>query len=85
MLSRRSTISPILHKRIIMKTLQNKHHGIKTLQAKSRPSPDLVQTKSRLNMPFLNTLILFRTQGENPHVRGSHKQPDLRLKYVSRA
>ena len=29
---------------------------------KSRPVPDPFQTKSRLNMPFMNTLIFFRTQ-----------------------
>jgi hypothetical protein len=32
------------------------------VQTKSRPGPDSIQTKSRLNMPFLNTLILFRNQ-----------------------
>jgi len=49
-------------KTLISETLKTKSPVIKTLHGKSRPSPDPVQTKSRLNMPFLKTLRLFRTQ-----------------------
>jgi hypothetical protein len=61
-------------------------HRISLFSAtKSRLSQDLFQTKSRLNMLFLKTLVFFRTQKEIPHVRSNRNPPNLRLYYVSRA
>ena len=58
MFCRRSATPPILHKCIIMKTLQNKQSEINTLREMYRPGPDLSRPKSRLNMPFLKIIRL---------------------------